>query len=87
MCQTRAGNGYRRWGQIQKALEGLGLTIGCCLDPNPKPTRVLSIPTKRGAIATCRFPSLPNVERTGASSGDGVARQRALVGDPLNNEQ
>jgi len=53
-------------GQIEKALKASGLTIwtevGRCLDPNPKPTRVLSIPTNRGAITTRRFPLLPNVE-------------------------
>jgi len=91
MCRARAGNRYYRWGQIWKALKASGLTtrkgVGPCPDPNPKPGRVLSIPTKRGIIATRRFPMLPNVERTGVSSGDSVARQRALVGDPLNNEQ
>jgi len=54
---------------------------------NPTLTTVLSISTKRGTIATRRFPLPPNVGRTGVSSGDSVARQRAPVGDPLNNEQ
>ena len=71
------------------------MEIGRCLYHKPKLTRVLSIPTrrilkltaKRGSIATRRFPLPPNIERTGISSGDGVARQRAPVGDPLNDEQ
>jgi len=75
-------------GQIEKALMTSGLTIWieAGLDP-PKPTRVLSKPTKKSSIATRWFPLLPNVERTGVSGGDGVARQCAPVGDPLNNEQ
>ena len=63
------------------------MEVGRCLDPNPKPTRVLSRPTNRGAITTLRFPLLPNVERIAVFSGDGVARQRTPVGDPLNNQQ
>jgi len=66
-----------------------------CLDRNPKLARVLSRPsrrileanTKRGTIATRRFLLPPNIERTGESSGDSGARQRAPVGDPLNDEQ
>jgi len=84
-------DGYRRWGQIQKALKASGPTIrkevGLCLDLNLKPIRVLSMPTNRGALTIRRFPLVPNVEPTGVSSGDGVARQRTPVGNPLNNEQ
>jgi len=62
---------------------------------NPRLARVVSIPscqilgvtTKRRTIATRRFPLPPNIERTGVSSGNSGACQRAPVGDPLNDEQ
>jgi len=71
------------------------METGCSLDHNPRLARILSIPsrrtrgvpTKRDVLAIRQFPSVPNVEQTGASSGDGVTRQRAPVGDPLNDEQ
>jgi len=71
------------------------MEIGRCLDHNPRLARVHSIPscrileasTKRETIATRRFPPPLIVEQTGVSSGDSLARQRAPVGDPLNDEQ
>jgi len=65
------------------------------LDRNPGLARVLSRPsrqileasTQRGPIATRRFPLPPSIEQTGVSSGDSGARQRAPVGNPLNDEQ
>jgi len=65
------------------------------LDRSPKLAGVVSIPsrrileasTKRDTIVTRQFPLPPNVEQTGVSSGDSAARQRAPVGDPLNDEQ
>ena len=67
----------------------------CCLDHNPKLARGVSIPTcrtregptNRGTIVIRRFPSPPKFERTGLSCGNSVARQRASVGDPLNDEE
>jgi len=51
MCQARAGNRYRRRGKIRKTPKASGLTIrteiGRSLDPNPKLTRVVSIPNGR----------------------------------------
>ena len=71
------------------------MRINRCLDHDPKLATVLSIPTRRtqevptmrGTIATRRFPLPPNIERTGMSSGDGMDRQGAPVGYPLNDEQ
>jgi len=69
------------------------MEIGRSLDHNLRLARVLSshqileASTKRGTIATCWF-SLPlNIERTGVSSGNSVACQRAPIGDSLNDEQ
>ena len=97
----KKGMGCAKPGQGTLAVEGVGfarpskpqdsgltirMEVDRCLDPNPKLAKVLPKPTRRSAI-TRRFPLLPNVERTGMPSGDGVARQRAPVGDSLNNEQ
>jgi len=62
---------------------------------NPRFARIISIPsrrilgvtTMRRTNPTRRFPLPPSIEQTGVSSGDSVARERASVGDPLNNEQ
>ena len=64
-------------------------------DYHPGLARVLSIPSRRIIEAgtkrdttVIRRPSLsPNIEQSGASSGDSGARQRTPVGDPLNDEQ
>ena len=71
------GMGCAKRGQGTVAVEGVGfarpsksqasgLTIRTevdrCLDPNPKLTKVLSKPTRGGAITTRRFPLLYNVE-------------------------
>ena len=65
------------------------------LDPNRKLIRVLSflvhrthgVPTRKGAITARQFPEAPGPKRTDTSGGDGVARQRGLVGDSQNDEQ
>ena len=65
------------------------------LDRDPKFTRPISmllckthgVRTEWVTIATCRMPSGPNVDRTGVSRDDCVARQRALVGDAIDNQQ
>jgi len=64
------------------------------LDPNlilarVRPTltnRSHGVLTTEGTTATRQLPSSPNSERTD-TSGDGGARQRAPVGDSLNDEQ
>jgi len=71
------------------------MEIDRSLDPNPKVGRAPSVlihgipPTSRkGATTICRLPqSAPNVERGGTPGGDSGARQGALVGDSLNDEQ
>jgi len=64
--------------------------IGRCLDHNPisiPSRRILEASRKRGTIAICQLPLPPDIERTGASSGDSVARQCTPIGDPVNDEQ
>jgi len=70
------------------------MEIDRCLNRNPIATalsiptrRTHEVPTKRGSIATRRSPLPPRVEQTDVSSVDSMARQRAPVGNPLNNEQ
>ena len=53
------------------------MEIDRSLDPN----------TEKGTGTTRRLASTPKVERTGISTDDGVARQRALVGNSANDEQ
>ena len=43
--------------------------------------------TMGGTATTRRPPSAPNFERIETLGDDSVARQRALVGDSVNNEQ
>ena len=43
--------------------------------------------TGKGTITAHRSSSGPGFEPTDLSGGDGIARQRALVGDSLNDEQ
>ena len=65
------------------------------LDSNPRLARAFSIPihqvqrihTGRGAITVRQFPSAPKIDRTLTSGDDGAARQRAPVGDSLNDKQ
>ena len=45
------------------------------------------VPTRKGAPTTRQLSSGPNLERAEISGDDSAARQRILVGDPLNNEQ
>ena len=45
------------------------------------------IPTRKGTAITRQLPSAPSFELGGTPGDDGVARQRALVGDSLNDEQ
>jgi len=86
---TEEGVGFGRPSDLTIRME-----VCRCLDHNPKLAGVLSIPsyrtrgvpTKRDALSTRQPPSTPNIERTGVSSGDSVARQRAPVGDPSNDE-
>jgi len=94
--QAGAVNSNPRRDQIRKTLRPYRrMEIINYLHHNPRLARLPSIPsgrileatTKRGTIGTRRLPLPPNVERTGVSSGDSVARQRAPVGDPLNDEQ
>ena len=65
------------------------------VDPNAKLVRALSILVRRvhgvstgkGTTAIRRLPSAPEAEGTGVSGRDTGARQRALIGDSLNDEQ
>ena len=66
------------------------------LNPNPElarevqPTsthRTRGIPTRNGTATTRQFLSGSGSERTDSPRVDGVASQRALVGDSLNDEQ
>ena len=65
------------------------------LIPIPKFAKVYSAPIHRthgdpirkGNVTTCRNSSAPNFERAEMSGGDIVARQRALVGNSLDDEQ
>lgn len=61
------------------------MEIGRCLDHDPELSRVLSIPSCR--ILGVILPLPHNTERASLSSGDGAARQRAPVDNPLNDEQ
>jgi len=71
------------------------MEISRSLDYNPMLARVVSVPscqilgvtTERRTIATRQFHLPPSIERTSVSSGDSMARQRAPIGDPLNDEQ
>ena len=45
------------------------------------------VPTEDGTSLTRRLLSAPCFERTKMSGDEGIARQRALVGDPLDDEQ
>ena len=70
------------------------MRIGRSLIPNPKITRAHSkairrthrVSVRKGNI-TCRHPSGPNLERAEMPGGDSVARQRALIGNSLDDEQ
>ena len=45
------------------------------------------VPTEGGTTLTRRLLSAPCFERTKMSGDEGIARQRALVGDSLDDEQ
>ena len=45
------------------------------------------VPDGKGATGIRQFPLVPSFERDIARRGDNLAPQRALVGDPLNDEQ
>ena len=73
------------------------MEIDRSLDRDPKFTRPVPmllcethrVCTKSATIATRRLPAGPNVDRTGVtvSRDDCVARQRALVGHTIDNQQ
>ena len=59
---------------------------------DPLPASVLSVTVCRvhgihSIIVSHRFPSTPDLERTDISGDDSVTRQRAPVGDSLDDEQ
>ena len=59
---------------------------------NPRLTgflsKVIHLAHSRGSTLTiCRLPLAPNTERNDRSGGGSVTRQRASVGDSLNDEQ
>jgi len=71
------------------------MEISRSLDYSSGLARVVSIPSSR-IFEACiernttfirQFALPPNIEQTGASTGDGVTRQRAPVGNPLDDEQ
>ena len=49
--------------------------------------RVHGVPAGKGVTTVRRLSSAPKDERTRISGRDTVARQRALIGDSLNDEQ
>ena len=49
--------------------------------------KVHDVPTRKGTTITCQLPPAPCFERTEMSGGDGGARQCALVGNSLNDQQ
>ena len=65
------------------------------LNPDLRSARVLPehirhthvVPTRKGAPTTRQLSSSPNLQRAEISGDDSTARQRVLVGDPLNDEQ
>lgn len=70
------------------------MKAGCSLNVDPQFTRVPSTAILRTygihigkSATTSRRPSRPSVERIDGSGGNGVTRQRALIGDSFNDEQ
>jgi hypothetical protein len=49
--------------------------------------RAHGVSTRKGPATTHRLPSTPEAERTGVPGDDGVARQRALISHPSDDEQ
>ena len=70
------------------------MKIGRSLIPSPKVTRAHSktirrtrrVSIRKGNVI-CRHPSGPNLKRAEMPGSDGVARQRALIGNYLDDEQ
>ena len=49
--------------------------------------RKRGVPTRKGTAITRRLPLTPNFRQTEMYGGDGVARQRVLIGDSPDDEQ
>ena len=49
--------------------------------------RTRGVPTRNGSTTVRQLPSAPCFERTETSGDESVARQGALIGDSLNDEQ
>jgi len=86
--------GNRRKHECWKILDLIPIEFDRRFNPNPKIARVVSVlvhrthgvPNGEGTAITRRRPSIPGLERTGTSSDDSVARQRALVSDAFDDE-
>jgi len=90
------GNSIRRRGQIRRPLDLSPTDIHHRLDPKHKFARGVylllthrthGVPTGKGATATGQPLLAMSSELDGVSGGNGVPRQRAPVGDPLNDEE
>ena len=81
--------------KFRKTLVLIPIRIGLCLSPNTKLARVHSkfihkvrgVLTRKGATVVSQPPSATSLELINTSGDNSVARQRALVGNSLNDEQ
>jgi len=90
------GNNNRRTRRFWRPSDPILTDVDCSLFPKRELAkgvypalihRTHGVPDRKGVASIRQLPLVPSFERAIASRGSSLAPQRALVGDPLNDEQ